>query len=137
MNVQLPRDLRHALERWAREDYPQEACGVLIGRQTETEVAIADVVRGRNLNTERARDRFELDPRDLLRAEERALGLGLDVVGIWHTHPDHPAQPSETDRAQAWDAWIYLIVPVRKSDVGKPRAWRLCGSAFVEKKLNS
>src|SRR3972149_1625537 len=137
MTVRLPLNLRHALEAWAREDYPREACGVLIGRQTETEVAIADVVHARNLNTERARDRFELDPQDLLRAGERALSLGLDVVGIWHTHPDHPARPSETDRAQAWDAWIYLIVPVRKGDVGNPRAWRLNGSAFVEKKLKS
>lgn len=137
MNVQLPRDLRYTLERWAREDYPREACGVLIGRQTETEVAIADVVCARNLNTERARDRFELDPRDLLRASERALSLGLEVVGIWHTHPDHPARPSETDRAQAWEAWIYLIVPVRKAYVGKPRAWRLYGSGFVETKLES
>ena len=78
-----------------------------------------------------------LDPRDLLRAGERALSLGLDVVGIWHTHPDHPARPSETDRARAWEAWIYLIVPVRKGDVGEPRAWRLNGSGFVEKKLKS
>lgn len=136
MTVRLPGDLRNVLECWARENYPQEACGVLIGRNTDIEVAIADVVHARNLNTERARDRYELDPQDLLRAEERALSLGLDVVGIWHTHPDHPARPSETDRARAWEAWIYLIVPVRKGDVGEPRAWRLNGSDFVENKLN-
>ena len=137
MTVRLPRNLRHALEGWARKGYPQEACGMLIGRQTETEVAISDVVRGRNLNTERAPDRFELDPQDLLRAEERALSLGLDVVGIWHTHPDHPARPSETDRAHAWEAWIYLIVPVRKDEVGEPRAWRLNRNGFAEKELKS
>src|SRR3989304_5825789 len=127
MTVRLPRNLRHALEAWAREDYPQEACGVLIGRQTGTEGAISDVGRGR----------LELDPQDLLRAEERALSLGLDVVGIWHTHPDHPARPSETDRAHAWEAWIYLIVPVRKDEVGEPRAWRLNRNGFAEKELKS
>ena len=90
------------------------------------------MTQARNLNTERAEDRYEMDPLDLLRADEMARARRLDIVGVWHTHPDHPARPSATDRAQAWDGWSYLILEVGAGGVQAMRSWRLEGAEFVE-----
>lgn len=135
MSMRLPDALRRRLELWAREGYPQEICGMLIGGKSGSRVEVADVVRARNLNTERSRDRYELDPLDMLKADERARSRGLEIVGVWHTHPDHPARPSETDRAQAWEAWIYLILSVQEDGVRELRAWQLDGAGFLEEAL--
>ena len=132
MVMELGVTLRGRLERWAHEGYPRECCGLLLGRVGDGVVHVADVVQARNANTERAGDRFELDPQDLLRADEQARSRALEVVGIWHTHPDHPARPSATDRAQAWDGWSYLILSVGAQGVQALRSWRLAGADFVE-----
>jgi len=132
MVLQLNSVLRSRLQRWAEEGYPHERCGLLIGHAHDGVVSVEDVLPARNLNTERTRDRYELDPNDLLRADAQARERQLDIVGIWHTHPDHPARPSETDRAQAWDAWSYLIVSVGAAGVQSMRSWRLDGHDFTE-----
>lgn len=132
MALHLPPALRRSLEAWVRARYPHEACGLLLGRTDGGDVYAEVVTRARNLNIERPRDRYELDPEDFLRADERARCEGSEIVGVWHTHPDHPARPSETDLAQAWERWSYLIVSVNGSGVGEVRAWRLNGERFVE-----
>ena len=87
---------------------------------------MAEVVHpARNLNVERAHDRYELDPRDQLAAERAARDSGREVIGVWHTHPDHPATPSETDRAAAWSGWSYLILSVVRGELAELRSWRL------------
>jgi proteasome lid subunit RPN8/RPN11 len=95
------------------------------------------VREARNLDTARARDRFDLDPADHLAAEELARAVGLEVVGVWHSHPDHPAVPSEADRAQAWRGWSYPIVSVTAGRARELRSWRLAGQGFVEEELRS
>ena len=62
--------------------------------------------------------------------EPRAAGL--EVVGVWHSHPDHSAQPSETDRSAAWEGWSYLILSVTSEGVTESRSWRLREEAFIE-----
>jgi proteasome lid subunit RPN8/RPN11 len=132
MALHLPQALRRDLEAWARAGYPHEACGLLLGRSNGEDVYAKVVTQARNLNVERARDRYELDPEDFLRADARARREGIEIVGVWHTHPDHPARPSETDLVQAWERWSYLILSVNGSGVGEARAWRLNGGSFVE-----
>ena len=132
MMLQLNPALQGRLRRWAQEGYPRECCGLLLGRAADGVAHVEDVTQARNLNTERADDRYELDPLDLLRADEQARARRLDIVGVWHTHPDHPAQPSATDRAQAWDGWSYLILEVDAGHVQAMRSWRLEGPDFVE-----
>jgi proteasome lid subunit RPN8/RPN11 len=95
------------------------------------------VVRARNLNTERARDRYELDPRAFLEADDRARAGGREVIAVYHTHPDHPAEPSETDLARAWEGWSYIIVSVREGTVAAVRSWRLVGGAFEEESISA
>lgn len=89
----------------------------------------------RNLVTTGAGHRYEIDPVDHLAAETRARASALEVIGVWHSHPDRPAVPSESDRAAAWSGWSYLIVPVTAEGAGAPRAWRLVGARFREEAL--
>ncbi len=135
--LRLPAEGRRRLVRWASAGYPGETCGCLLGSRDGADVHVQHMRLGRNLNTERARDRYELDPRDLLRAEDEARARGLDVVGIWHSHPDHPAEPSETDRAGAWEAWSYVIASVSSEGVSSVRSWRLRGAHFLEEEIRS
>ncbi|MEM9383349.1 MAG: M67 family metallopeptidase [Planctomycetota bacterium] len=131
------RDARTALEDRARRGYPHEVCGLLVGRRDERGAAIYEVTESRNLEPIRARDRYTLDPLHLLTVEEDARARGLDVLGVWHTHPDHPALPSETDRAAAWEGWSYVIASVLGGEVADVRSWQLEGDAFVEEEVAS
>jgi len=124
--------LRSRLERWAGCGYPAESCGLLIGRWRDGRTGVSGVTRARNVNLERDPDRYEVAPQDLLCADVRARAAGLEIVGVWHTHPDHPARPSETDRASAWDRWSYLIISVSRDGVRDLRSFRMCSGQFEE-----
>jgi len=121
----LSNGVQASLEQWVRSGYPHETCGLLLGKRqgglgVATRAALAE-----NLNKERAEDRYELAPRDLLAADADARASGLEIIGVWHSHPDHPARPSKTDRQMAWTGWSYLIISVNKERVQDLRAWRL------------
>ena len=133
--INLPAPLRDELETIAVNGYPYETCGVLVGASTDGQVRVERVFQARNLNTERARDRYVLDPDDLMTADKAAREAGLDIVGFWHTHPDHPALPSETDREAAWDGYSYVILSVSGARVEDLRSWRLNGAGFVEEQV--
>lgn len=135
--VYLPAAVRVQLEAWTEAGYPLETCGVLVGTQSEGRVHVSRAVAARNLNTERAHDRYELAAEDWLAADEAAQADGLEVVGIWHSHPDHPARPSETDRVRAWEGWSYLIVSVQQGRAAELRSWRLAGEAFQEESIEA
>ena len=135
--LRLSSALKARLQERAQAGYPNETCGVLIGRCGDEETEVEEVIAARNLNLERARDRYELDPAALLAADEAARSRGLEIIGIWHSHPDHPAVPSETDRAQAWRGWSYIIVSVASGGVEDLRSWRLNGADFVEERIRS
>jgi proteasome lid subunit RPN8/RPN11 len=94
----------------AADAYPDEGCGVLLGRFAGGRVEVVDATSGTNLNTERSRDRYLLDPADILRADYEARDRGLELVGFWHSHPDHPARPSQFDTDHAWVDYVYVIV---------------------------
>ena len=128
MTLALSAELRALLERWVRAGYPHETCGLMIGKRGNGGIVIKRVVQAKNLNRERAHDRYELDPLDFLAADTEARDLGLEVLGVWHSHPDHPARPSETDRAAAWPDWSYVIVSVTGAGVQDMRSWRLNGN---------
>lgn len=133
----LPYPLRSKLEMLAENGYPHETCGLLIGAHAEQEIHVVRVTQARNLNSARSRDRYELDPLDFLAAQRTARSEGLEVVGVWHSHPDHPARPSETDRATAWPEWSYVIATVTERGVDHVRSWRLDGDEFHEEPIRS
>ncbi len=78
---------------------------------------VTDVRRARNIIVERSRDRYEIDPLDQIRIQREADAAGLDVIGYYHSHPDHPAQASRFDTERAWAGYVYVIVSIEK---GKP-----------------
>jgi proteasome lid subunit RPN8/RPN11 len=110
------------IRRHAGEGYPNEVCGILIaGRGSDL---VIEVRRVRNTVVERARDRYEMDPRDQIRIQRECDAGGLDVVGYYHSHPDHPAQASITDATRCWAGPVYLIVSCVRGTV-------VDGNAFV------
>jgi len=102
----------------AAEAYPDEGCGVLLGQLDGGRAHVVDATSGTNLNTDRSRDRYLLDPADMVRADREARHRGLDVVGFWHSHPDHPALPSQFDSDHAWVDYVYVVVTTIASGAG-------------------
>jgi proteasome lid subunit RPN8/RPN11 len=113
------------LGRHASVSYPDECCGVLIGRTSGDSTVIERVLSVGNERQDSRHNRFLISPETVLAAHKEARALGLDVVGYYHSHPDHPARPSEFDREHAWPGMSYLIVSVEKGKVVEARSWRL------------
>lgn len=130
--VVLPEYCRERIRAHAAAEYPHECCGLLVGTWQEGGRTVVERVEpARNLNTERAHDRYELDPMDYLRVDRDAREAGLDVVGFYHSHPDSPPLPSVTDARQAWPAYTYIIISVTGGEPGTMRAWTFDESAEV------
>lgn len=113
------------LGRHASVSYPDECCGVLIGRTSADATVVERVLSVGNERQDSRHNRFLISPETVLAAHKEARALGLDVVGYYHSHPDHPARPSEFDREHAWPGMSYLIVSVEKRKVVEARSWRL------------
>ena len=114
-----------AIEAHGAEGYPDEICGVMLGPQSER--VVTEVRRARNIIVERSRDRYEIDPLDHIRIQREADAAGLDIVGYYHSHPDHPARASVFDTERAWAGYVYVIVSIEN---GKP----VDANAFVAEK---
>jgi proteasome lid subunit RPN8/RPN11 len=127
-------EIRAHIEAHAIETYPHECCGVIVGRVNDGRVAV-EAHRTGNLNTERAHDRFELDPKDYVRIDREAGVRGFDIVGIYHSHPDHPARPSETDLVAAWPGYSYIIVAVNEGVAGDFHSFELIENAFQQEEV--
>jgi len=106
--VKITAETLEAVQSHAEEGYPHEICGFLIGARGSGRVSRA--VRGRNTVVERARDRYEIDPRDMIRIQREADDAGEDILGYYHSHPDHPARASVFDAERSWAGPYYLIV---------------------------
>ena len=127
--------------------YPEECCGILVGRMEKAAgangAALARVVRLVGAENEREdenrHNRYLIPPEVILRTEREARADGLDVVGYYHSHPDHPSRPSEFDRDHAWPGYSYLIVSVREGRARDERSWRLSDdrSRFDEEPIHS
>ncbi len=111
--MKIHRPAFEAIQAHGSEGYPDEICGLMLGNDH----VVTDVRRARNIIVERSRDRYEIDPLDQIRIQREADAAGLDVVGYYHSHPDHPAQASRFDTERAWAGYVYVIVSIEK---GKP-----------------
>jgi len=110
--VRIARAAVDAIHQHGAEGYPHEICGIMLGSSAGRHVA--EVRRARNIVVERARDRYEIDPHDHIRIQREADAAGLDIVGYYHSHPDHPAQASRFDTERAWSGYVYVIVAVNE-----------------------
>lgn len=105
--------------------YPEEGCGVLVGRDDGALRTVERVVAFGNQREDSRGNRYLITPEQILVAEREARDDGLDVLGFFHSHPDHPALPSAFDLEHAWPYYTYLIVSVERGRVADARAWRL------------
>lgn len=126
--VVSPRHLQ-AIALHAASTYPEECCGFLVGHAPANgrpaAAVVARVLPTRNERDESRGNRFLIAPDTVLAAHREARSQGLDVIGYYHSHPDHPAVPSDFDREHAWPDLSYLIVPVAAGTPGPARSWRL------------
>jgi len=127
----------HAAGQHAAASYPDECCGVLIGRLRDDSTVVERLLSADNERDDSRHNRYLINPETVLAAHKEARALGLDVVGYYHSHPDHPARPSEFDREHAWPGVSYLIVSVEKGNVADARSWRLADDRekFDEEKI--
>ena len=111
----------------AEEAYPEGCAGVLVGIDTGGMKVVVDVWRAQNTHEEERSRRFLIEPLKIKEFEERAAERDMDVLGFYHSHPDHPAEPSEYDREHAWPGWSYVIASVSAENVEDMRSWVLKG----------
>ena len=125
-----------ALRAHGEETYPNECCGVLLGKHIPGEEhnlaainAVSQIVRADNTRTDSAHNRYNIAPRELVKIQRQARSLGLDIVGFYHSHPDHPAQWSKTDFAEAhWLGCSYIITSVEKGKAATTNSFLLSGT---------
>ena len=117
----------HEIHTHARRAYPEEACGVLLGRDDGAVRTVTRVLSCENRGDSSRANRYLIAPEDVLAADREARAQGLDVVGFFHSHPDHAAAPSAFDLEHAWPYYSYLIVSVLQASVDKTTSWRLAG----------
>ncbi|MDQ3711461.1 MAG: M67 family metallopeptidase [Acidobacteriota bacterium] len=115
------------IETHGERTYPNECCGLLVGSFDEDgRKTVVEIFSIENAREESARhNRSLITPQDLMRGERYARERKLDVVGNYHSHPDHPAVPSQFDLDHALPVWTYLIVSVSKGKAVDARAWEM------------
>jgi len=138
--LKLSSDMEHNIRADGEKAYPNECCGVLIGEVDNEGVKTVK----RTLTIDNAREegeqynRFLITPEDMMKAEQSARVMKLDVVGFYHSHPDHPSAPSGYDRDHALPFYSYIIVSVDKGKSQILTSWELKDdrSDFVQEKVN-
>jgi len=136
MMLVISEELLDKIHAHAEEAYPEEGAGFLIGRDSKVE----NILPLQNAREDEARhNRFLITPEDYLKAELTADKLGLSLIGVFHSHPDHPNRPSEYDREWAQPFFSYIITTVNEGKAIGSRSWRLLEdrSKFEEEKINT
>jgi len=134
MKLLLPPEVEDAIRAHAREEYPAECCGALLGTEDGEKRVVWQVIRLANERTDLRERRFYISPQQVLMVERRAHAAGLLLIGFYHSHPDHPAIPSAYDREHALPYYSYPIVSVVQGKPTDLRSWRLLEdrSEFIE-----
>lgn len=120
--ITIPRIVYDEIVSHAKDSYPNECCGVLIGNTLGSR-KIFSSERATNINEERASDRYILDPKELNIIDRQARAASLDIIGFYHSHPDHTDRPSEFDRKEGQPGYSYMIVSVLEGTDVAVRCW--------------
>lgn len=138
MTLYLTPELLDAIQADGAAAYPEEGAGLLLGRDDGQRRVVISILSLRNSREDSARhNRYLIEPRDMLHGEQEAMRQGLDVIGVYHSHPDHPNRPSEFDREWALPWYSYVITSVQQAKAHVSRSWRLIEdrSAFIEEEI--
>jgi proteasome lid subunit RPN8/RPN11 len=134
--LKLSRLHYEAVRRHGEETYPYECCGVLLGQMDGEIRAVTSVARCGNTRTDSPENRYHIAPKELVRIQREGRERGEDIIGFYHSHPDHPAQWSSTDLAEAhWFGCSYVITSVETGKAVLTNAFELMGSDESDKRL--
>jgi proteasome lid subunit RPN8/RPN11 len=139
--IQLSHSAYVSLREHGEETYPHECCGVLLGHFEDNGAksvskTVSRIARCGNTREDSPHNRYSIDPRDLIRIQREGRERGEDIVGFYHSHPDHPAQWSSTDLAEAhWFGCSYVITSVEKGKAVLTNSFELTGSDEADKKF--
>ncbi len=125
MSLRLDGTMRDQIDAHLAHAYPEEGCGVLLGRDRDEERTVDRVIVLPNQRSDSRHHRYLISPEQFLAADQEARSSGLDVVGFFHSHPDHPPRPSQFDLDYAWPYYSYLIVSIERGRVAGAQSWRL------------
>ena len=126
-------DIEKQIIEHAKKGYPYEIAGFLLGKNGETDL-VTELYAVENIAKEQER-RFEIGSLDYIKVETYALAHGLDVIGIYHSHPDYPAIPSAHDLKYAQDVFSYLIVSIEASGISLINSWKKENGKFIQQNI--
>jgi proteasome lid subunit RPN8/RPN11 len=136
MSLALSQQLYDQLRAHGEETYPHECCGILLGNAVEDDLEVTQLIRAGNTRTDSAHNRYNIAPQELIAAQRQARNAGLDIVGFYHSHPDHPAMWSATDFAEAhWFGCAYVITAVEKGKAATTNSFLLNGTGEDDKRF--
>jgi proteasome lid subunit RPN8/RPN11 len=121
----LSEEIAKGIREHGAQGYPNEACGAMLGTDGEGEREVRALFPLVNRRDDSPRNRFSVTAEDVRGAEQAAIQQGLELIGWYHSHPDHPARPSEFDRDHAWPWYSYVIVSVAQGQPQDLTSWRL------------
>ena len=134
--LKIDQSCYHQLRRHGEETYPHECCGVLLGRAEDDQRLVTSIARAGNTRTDSPQNRYNIDPRELIAIQRQARERGMDIVGFYHSHPDHPARWSSTDLAEAhWLGCSYVITRVEEGQARETNSFLLLGGDEAEKRF--
>ena len=138
MSLHIQDDMLKKIHEHGAEAYPEEGAGLLLGLDGKEGRQVTEILPLTNSREDQARhNRYLITAKDMLAGEKEAMRLGVDVIGVFHSHPDHPNQPSEFDRDWALPWYSYMITSVHQGTAVESRSWRLSEDrqSFLEEVL--
>jgi proteasome lid subunit RPN8/RPN11 len=134
--LRMTRAVYDSIRAHGEETYPHECCGALLGKSTLEGWSVTEAMRAGNTRTDSAHNRYNIAPLELVQIEREARRQGLDIAGFYHSHPDHPAQWSTTDFAEAhWLGCSYLIMEVAQGKASVTNSFLLAGQSEEDKQF--
>jgi proteasome lid subunit RPN8/RPN11 len=134
--VRFTREVYEAIRAHGERTYPHECCGALLGTRSDQGWRITAAIEAGNARTDSAHNRYQISPLELMKIERSAREQGLAITGFYHSHPDHPAQWSETDFNEAhWLGCSYVITAVEKGSAALTNAFALTGTSEETKQF--
>ena len=138
MTLKISQTLYDQLRAHGEETYPHECCGILLGKSSDEGLYVQQILRAGNTRTDSAHNRYHIAPQELIAAQREGRKQGLDIVGFYHSHPDHPAQWSVTDFAEAhWFGCAYVITAVAKGKAELTNSFFLSGTTEEDKRFEA
>jgi len=126
LKIILPRKILKQIDSYGERSYPEEGAGLMLGREEGTSRIVDHLIFLDNAREDSARhNRYLITAEDMLKGEMEADKHDLSILGIFHSHPDHPNQPSDFDQEYAIPWYSYLITSVHQGQAGESRCWRL------------